>query len=246
MNIEELFTDREKQAIVIENEINSLKDSKNKRLRATETSDIITDSRLRYLENIRLTLPDQKGANYVVTHGGTIIANKAIISGTGYFREGVFEGAIYANEGFFNGDIYSENAYIRGEVHATSGSFTGTISSNSNDNRIVIDPNERSLKMLNSKDQVLSKQDFFINERYSGGQLRINLIDQETDATHCYVEIDGGKIAVYTADRYEFFRADATNKKIWIDADLLPQSRDETYPKEMYMDGETVKIRRGV
>lgn len=243
MTAEELFKDKRKEASNIDAEILRLRQVSNS-LRSTGNENVSTNDRLRYLENIRLTLPDNRGANYVVTHGGTVIANQAIIRGAVYANEGVFNGAIYASEGFFNGDIHSENAFIRGEVHATSGSFTGTISSNANDNRIVIDPSERSLKMLNAKDQVLSKQDFFINGNYSGGQLRINLIDQQTDATHCYADIDGGTIAVYR-DGIIFARFDAFQKKIWIDADLLPQSRNEAYSKEMYMDGETVKIKRG-
>lgn len=243
MTAEELFRNKREDASNIDAEILRLKQVSNN-LRSTGIDNSLTENRLRYLENIRLTLPDNKGANYVVTHGGTIIANQAIIRGAVYANEGVFSGAVYANEGFFNGDIHSDNAYIRGEVHATSGSFTGTISSNANDNRIVIDPNERSLKMLNAKDQVLSLQDFFINGNFSGGRLRINLINQETNTIHCYAEVDGGKIAIYR-DGVVFTRFDAYQQKIWIDADLLPQSRDAAFSKEMYMDGEAVKVKRG-
>jgi hypothetical protein len=43
-----------------------------------------------------------------------------------------------------------------------------------------------------------------------------------------------------------FFAADSSNKKIWIDAKELPQSKDEAYPREVYMDGETLKVYKDV
>lgn len=82
---------------------------------------------------------EQEQASFVVTHGGTVIANHAIIRGDGYF-----------DNGYFSGDIHSENAYIRGEIHATSGTFNGKITSNANGNRIEIDPENRDFKMINS------------------------------------------------------------------------------------------------
>lgn len=157
----------------------------------------------------------------------------------------MFSGTVYARDGKFSGDIYSENAYIRGEIHGTSGSFVGQITSNANGDTIAINPDSRSITFTNSLSQEVIRQDFFVNDRYSGGKIRINLVDQETGEDHCYCEINGGKIAVYTKDRYSFFNADAYQKKIWIDADLLPQGRDNAYPKEVYMDGETMKIHRG-
>lgn len=124
------------------------------------------------------------------------------------------------------------------------GEFEGRIVSNANGNKIIIDPGSKSLDMLNSEGQVVSKQDFYLNNNFSSGRLRINLVDQTTGQSNCYVQIDGGCIAVYTADRHEFFRADAYQKKIWVDAELLPQSRAAANSKEMYMENETVKIKR--
>lgn len=122
--------------------------------------------------------------------------------------------------------------------------FNGTVTSNNAGDRVIIDPSTRSLKMIDASENVVYIQDFFVNGNYSGGRLRINLVDHNTGQNSCYAEIDGGKIALYTSDKQEFIRADAYQKKIWIDADLLPQNRDAAYHKEMYMDGEAVKVKR--
>lgn len=120
----------------------------------------------------------------------------------------------------------------------------GYFQSNGNGNRIIIDPNARNIIFLNANDKEVIKQDFFINSSYSGGKIRINLINQATGENHCYCEIDGGKVAVYSENGTSFFRADAYQKRIWIDADSLPQDRNNAYPDEVYMDGETLKIKR--
>lgn len=193
---------------------------------------------------IQETYPrDPNGCNYVVTHGGTVVCNEAIVRGDVYARNGVFIGKVIAAEGEFHGSIYSEDAHIRGTVYASAGEFNGKITSNHEGDRLVIDPADRSMKMINAANQEVVKQDFFVNNNYSGGQIQINLVDQTTGANHCHAVIDGGKIAVYR-DGIEFARFDAYQKKIWIDADALPQGRDNAYAKEVYMDGETMKIRR--
>lgn len=119
----------------------------------------------------------------------------------------------------------------------------GRLTSNYAGDRLVIDPTDRSMKMINAANQEVVKQDFFVNNNYSGGQIQVNLVDQTTGSNHCHAIIDGGKIAIYR-DGIEFARFDAYQKKIWIDADALPQGRDNAYAKEVYMDGETMKIRR--
>ena len=177
---------------------------------------------------------DQTVAPFVVTHGGIVIANQAIIRGN-----------IYATDGVFNGTVYATDGKFTGEVNATSGTFNGKITSNTEGNRIEINPIERSLTFTNHEGQRVIQQDFFINSGYSGGRIRINLVDQVTGGDYCYCEIDGGKIAVYGEGDTYFFRADAYQKKIWIDAESLPQGRNNAYPTEVYMDGETMKIKRG-
>lgn len=161
-------------------------------------------------------------APFCVTHGGMVVANQAIIRGQIFAEDGVFSGTVYASAGEFNGKI----------------------TSNANGDRLIIDPEDRSMKMINSLDQEVVRQDFFLNNRYSGGQIRVNLVDQGNGKNHCHAVIDGGRIAVYR-DGVVFVRFDAYQKKIWIDANLLPQSREEAYKDEIYIDGENMKIRRG-
>lgn len=195
-------------------------------------------------EILQETYPNNdKGINFLVTHGGLVVANEAVIRGDVYARSGVFMGKVVATEGEFHGSIYSEDAHIRGTVYASAGEFNGKITSNHEGDRLVIDPADRSMKMINAANQEVVKQDFFVNNNYSGGQIQVNLIDQTTGENHCHAVIDGGKIAVYRGG-VEFARFDAYQKKIWIDADALPQGRDEAYAREVYMDGETMKIRR--
>lgn len=171
-------------------------------------------------------------ANFVVTHQGILIANQAIIRGDIFANDGVFNGTVYANDGVFKGTVY-----------ASAGEFNGKITSNHEGDRLVIDPADRSMKMINAANQQVVKQDFFVNGNYSGGQIQVNLVDQATGANHCHAVIDGGKIVIYRGD-VSFCRFDAYQSKIWIDADALPQGRDNAYAKEVYMDGETMKIRR--
>lgn len=62
------------------------------------------------------------------------------------------------------------------------------------------------------------------------------------DGVFSCIYLDGEKgHACFGAGRIVF---DAYQSKIWIDADALPQGRDNAYAKEVYMDGETMKIRR--
>lgn len=126
--------------------------------------------------------------------------------------------------------------------------ISGRFESNKNGNRIVIDPETRSLKMLHN-DLEIFNLNFFINGSYVGPQMRFNLWDESTNKIMRYLEISGEAFIIneYTSNGgvKTFFNIDIANKKIWIDADQLPQSKEDSYAREMYMDGEFVKINRG-
>lgn len=144
---------------------------------------------------------------------------------------------------FANGSGWVANQNISWDVLGNL-LVRGKIESNQDLNRIVIDPETRSLKMLYGN-LVLFELDFFVNGKYAGPRMNLYAYDMETGTVHTTTKLDGGAIEVRKADNKAFFVADAYQSKIWIDADSLPQDRDSAYPKEMYMDGETLKVHRG-
>lgn len=79
-------------------------------------------------------------ANVVITHGGLAILNNAYVRGT-----------VYATDGHFSGEVY-----------ATNGTFRGYIETSDSGNRIVIDPNKKTLQLINSYD-VLAGEFLFKN-----------------------------------------------------------------------------------
>lgn len=129
-----------------------------------------------------------------------------------------------------------------GLLVANDALIRGKIESNVDKNRIVIDPETRSLKMLYG-DLVLFELDFFVNGNYAGARMKSNLYDLTTGELHSSTEMDGGKVSVSKGGS-EFVRFDAYQSKIWVDVDRLSQDRDSAYPKEAYMDGEIMKFRR--
>jgi hypothetical protein len=127
--------------------------------------------------------------------------------------------------------------------------LSGKFESNKDDkNRIIIDPETRSLKMM-YEDMTVFELDFFVNNSFVGSQMTFNLYDMnkreivsQTSVTYNSIELrrktESG-LAV-------FFAADSSNEKIWIDAKKLPQSKEEAYPREVYIDGETLKVYKNV
>lgn len=95
-----------------------------------------------------------KLANFVVTHGGQLSLKGNVFADNGYFR-----GDVYANSGYFNGEVNAESGVFK-NVRSPNGAFvidedgnvdiTGLIQSNSKGNRIIVNPQERSLSMFAS------------------------------------------------------------------------------------------------
>lgn len=70
-------------------------------------------------------------ANYVVTHDGTVIMNRAIVRGTVFAENGQFKGKVFATDGEFKGAVYAKEGEFNGKVTATSGSFKGHVEADS-------------------------------------------------------------------------------------------------------------------
>ncbi|MBF0577744.1 phage tail protein [Dysgonomonas sp. GY617] len=124
----------------------------------------------------------------------------------------------------------------------------GRFESNDDDNRIVIDPVTRSLTLFHKELEVF-KLNFFVNGFFVGPEMEFNLWDTSTNKKLRQVRITGEAILI---NRFlenglpkRFFGADVATSKIWIDADSLPQSHEDSFATEMYMDGESVNINRG-
>lgn len=127
-------------------------------------------------------------ANFVVTHGGRLIANEAIIRGTIYATDGEFSGKIIANSGTIGGfNIESDrltsqaldtegNPNILLNGLAGTADITGRIQSNANGNKIIIDPADQSIKMIDDEDNILGQWLFYdtseLGDKLSGLYLK--------------------------------------------------------------------------
>lgn len=279
-----IIKDRVNKAQEIDAEIEKQQRINTKRTRALGDSSESLDKKLKYLEDIRKTLPpkrmsqaagkdvafwaggtfkeaitlmmnpfktnynsgDIQPANFVVTHQGVIIANQAVIRGTGYFNDGVFNGTVYATDGKFTGDIYSENAYIRGEIHATSGTFNGKVTSNSNGNRIEIDSETRTIKMIDKFGSVLVEMGFYEYGDDTGAEIVYKSYDADRNISSS-MRILGGSISLYHGDvgqsrNYASIFHDG-KIRFSLDPDQMP-NRNEAYDGQTYLDGETIKLKR--
>lgn len=123
--------------------------------------------------------------------------------------------------------------------------LSGKFESNKDDkNRIIIDPETRSLRMM-YEDIVVFELDFFANGSFAGSQMTFNLYNMNTKEIILQTEIDYESIYLRRktdVGLVAFFGASSSSKKIWIDAKELPQSKEDAHPREVYMDGETIKV----
>lgn len=125
--------------------------------------------------------------------------------------------------------------------HDGSGKWTGKLESNSDGNRIIIDPSARAVKMYNNNLSVLNMY-FYQWQQNTGSKIEMMMYSGSTIKSQCEVSADG--FDARSPSGTSFFSASVTNEKIWINAALLPQSRDAAYPREVYMDGEILKVKR--
>lgn len=109
----------------------------------------------------------------------------------------IFAGSTYENRASApfrvteSGEMYATKAHIQGEVIATSGSFSGELKSatgtftggvvtNSDGNRIILDPDSRQMALVSSTGNVLSSWFFYDNSGYESAAISLKNIEGET------------------------------------------------------------------
>lgn len=109
----------------------------------------------------------------------------------------IFAGSTYENRASApfrvteSGEMYAIKAHIQGEVVATSGSFSGELKSatgtftggvvtNSDGNRIILDPDSRQMALVSSTGNVLSSWFFYDNSGYESAAISLRNIEGET------------------------------------------------------------------
>lgn len=109
----------------------------------------------------------------------------------------IFAGSTYENRASApfrvteSGEMYAIKAHIQGEVVATSGSFSGELKSatgtftggvvtNSDGNRIILDPDSRQMALVSSRGDVLSSWFFYDNSGYESAAISLKNIEGET------------------------------------------------------------------
>lgn len=109
----------------------------------------------------------------------------------------IFAGSTYENRASApfrvteSGEMYAIKAHIQGEVVATSGSFSGELKSatgtftggvvtNSDGNRIILDPDSRQMALVSSTGNVLSSWFFYDNLGHESAAISLKNIEGET------------------------------------------------------------------
>lgn len=109
----------------------------------------------------------------------------------------IFAGSTYENRASApfrvteSGEMYAIKAHIQGEVVATSGSFsgelksatgtfTGCVTTNSDGNRIILDPDSRQMALVSNTGHVLSSWFFYDNFGYESAAISLKNIEGET------------------------------------------------------------------
>lgn len=109
----------------------------------------------------------------------------------------IFAGSTYENRASApfrvteSGEMYAIKAHIQGEIVATSGSFSGELKSatgtftggvvtNSDGNRIILDPDSRQMALVSSTGNVLSSWFFYNNSGYESAAMSLKNIEGET------------------------------------------------------------------
>lgn len=109
----------------------------------------------------------------------------------------IFAGSTYENRASApfrvteSGEMYAIKAHIQGEVVATSGSFSGELKSatgtftggvvtNSDGNRIILDPDSRQMALVSSTGNVLSSWFFYDKSGHESAAISLKNIEGET------------------------------------------------------------------
>lgn len=132
---------------------------------------------------------------------------------------------------------------IKGDMIDTNTLKAKYVETSDSGNRIIIDPVDKCLKMINSNNQEIARMDFFITSTRTGPRLAFNLYNSGVKKANLIITGDG--ILIYDDNIYSpFFAIDSTNHRIMINADRMPQNRNNATLGQIYMEGEVLKVRR--
>jgi hypothetical protein len=110
--------------------------------------------------------------------------------------------------------------------------------------RIEIDPETRSIKMIDENENIIVNISFDKQGEGITAQMRVNnyIGDSQIGSTI----ITGDKISMIDKYQSEYFRVGSNNGKLDLKLDGIPESRENTAgPKRLYVDeGETLKLRK--
>lgn len=132
---------------------------------------------------------------------------------------------------------------IKGDMIDTNTLKAKYVETSDSGNRIIIDPVEKCLKMINSDNKEITRLDFFVTSTRSGPRLAFDLYDSGVKKANLVMTGEG--LSIYDDYVYApFFAVDAIGHVIRVNADRMPQSRNAAIIGQMYMDGETLKVKR--
>lgn len=132
---------------------------------------------------------------------------------------------------------------IKGDMIDTNTLKAKYVETSDSGNRIIIDPVEKCLKMINSDNKEITRLDFFVTSTRSGPRLAFDLYNSGVKKANLVMTGEG--LSIYDDYIYSpFFAVDAMNHVIRINTDRMPQNRNNAGLGQMYMDGETLKVKR--
>lgn len=141
--------------------------------------------------------------------------NGTTISGglqlTTKIKLGLLAGGVWTEQGGISANIdnimlWAGGTYDQAKVgtaktilyHDGSGKWTGKLESNSNGNRIIIDPSDRSLKMMDTLNRNVSSIEWYTNNGVSIPRISLNVITS-SGAVSTRTAITGGGVATYSS-----------------------------------------------
>lgn len=140
-----------------------------------------------------------------------------------------------------------------GNIHWTKDGhlFTsGRHESNSQGNRIVIDPQSRSLKMINSKGNVVLNASFYEHEGLeTGSDIYSYTYDSEGNILGA-MRVMGGRVMLYKGDPEDHTAnwlmdiGNIDDKISWnINKKAMPKQGEQIYENQVYLDGNFLKLK---
>lgn len=89
-------------------------------------------------------------------------------------------GELYATKAHIQGEVVATSGTFSGELKGATGTFTGGVVTNSDGNRIILDPDSRQMALVSSTGNVLSSWFFYDNSGYESAAISLKNIEGET------------------------------------------------------------------